>query len=89
MEGDYAPFADRLAFETAKLLYKKEQMSAGKIDKLMDLWTASLLKHHNVGPFKNHNELYKTIDEIPLGNVPWQSFTMEYNGEQPGGQALS
>lgn len=55
----------------------------------MDLWTASLLKHHDVGPFKNHDELYKTIDDIPLGDVPWQSFTMEYGGERPEGQAPS
>ena len=27
--------------------------------------------------------MYDTIDAMPLGNVPWQSFTMNYKGSQP------
>lgn len=27
--------------------------------------------------------MYKTIDATPLGDVPWESFTLQYNGTQP------
>jgi hypothetical protein len=27
--------------------------------------------------------MYKTIDETPLGDIPWGSFTLQYNGEKP------
>jgi hypothetical protein len=31
------------------------------------------------GPFCNHKDLYATIDNIELGDAPWQSFTVRYN----------
>jgi len=34
-------------------------------------------------PFTDHSQLYNTIDSIPLGDVPWQSFNMTYCGEVP------
>jgi len=55
----------------------------GNINQLLDLWAASLLLHHDQPPFQDHNNLYKTIDAIPLGDVPWKSFLMLYNGELP------
>jgi len=58
-------------------------MSAGKIDELMELMDATLAHHDDRAPFANHRELYKKIDEIGLGHVPWQSFTASYNGELP------
>ena len=49
----------------------------------MDLWAVSLLRHHDTPPFANHQDLYNVIDSIPYGNIAWQSFTLQYNGEQP------
>ena len=56
-------------------------MSASNIDMLLDLWASTLLKHNDLPPFTNHQDLYDTIDSTPLGNVPWQSFSVTYSGE--------
>ncbi|KAG1765633.1 hypothetical protein EDD22DRAFT_978677 [Suillus occidentalis] len=64
--GDWTPYRSRLEFETTEFLYKKVQMSAGDIDKLMHLWGL------------DHWDLYSTIDETPIGDVAWQSFSMKY-----------
>ena len=55
-------------------------MAGDRIDKLMNLWAASLLCHDDSLPFADHDDLYRTIDGIPHGKVAWQSFTMRYNG---------
>jgi hypothetical protein len=72
-----------MEFETTDFLYRRNQMSAGDIDILLDLWAASLLKHNDHLLFADHNDLYNTIDSIQVGEVPWQSFTTQYNGPRP------
>ncbi|KAI0364600.1 hypothetical protein BV20DRAFT_955911, partial [Pilatotrama ljubarskyi] len=84
-ENEWAPYKDRAAFELADLLYRKEQMSAGNINALLELWSATLLKHGDSPPFGSQAELYRTIDDTPLGEVKWQSFTLSYDGELPEG----
>lgn len=34
-------------------------------------------------PYTNHEHLYTTIDATPLGDAPWQSFSVSYAGEMP------
>lgn len=80
------PYKDRVSFELADLLYRKEQMSGGNIDSLLDLWAASLFPHGTPSPFKDHDELYETIDRTPLGDVRWQSFNLSYGGPKPDGE---
>jgi hypothetical protein len=63
-------------------------MSASNINKLMDLWAATLLKHGDAPPFVNSYDLYNTIDFIPLGDVLWQHFSLKYNREFPDGTIL-
>lgn len=58
-------------------------MSASDIDCLLKLWGASLAAHGEAPPFRNHKDLYSTIDSIPLGDVAWESFSLRYNGTQP------
>ena len=58
-------------------------MSAGDIDTLLELWAATLIDSDTAPPFTNHRDLYKTIDKASIGNVPWQSFHMHYQGEVP------
>jgi hypothetical protein len=85
-KDDWSPYNDRIAFETAERLYAKEQLSAAGIDSLMDLWRASFLQsgiRDGGPPFLNHSELYDTIDSTPLGDVPWQSFSLSYDGQLP------
>ena len=61
-------------------------MSAGNIDFISSLWAASLAHHNDVPLFKNTKAMYNTIDSTPLGDVPWQSFTLNYNGNLPDGK---
>lgn len=41
----------------------------------------STLYPDNDLPLADHKELYSLIDEIQQGDVPWQSFSVQYNGE--------
>jgi hypothetical protein len=59
------------------------QMSGGDIDFIFNLWAASLAVHDDVPPFANHANMYDTIDVSPLGDVPWESFSLHYNGLRP------
>lgn len=58
-------------------------MSGGNIDELMTLWAADIVTSERKPPYINHSDLYSTIDAIPNGGVPWQSFAVLYTGPQP------
>lgn len=47
----------------------------------MDLWAATLLEHGARPPFDGCHSLYNTIDSIPLSDVKWQWFKVQYTGE--------
>lgn len=53
-------------------------MSAGHLDQLMDLLDET-------APFLDHNDLYALIDDIPYGDVRWESSTITYEGAVPEG----
>ena len=78
--NDYSPFADRGAFELADLIFRKEQMSGANINELLQIW-ASTLPPDKDPPFINKQHLYNTIDEIELGDAPWHSFSVLFDGE--------
>jgi hypothetical protein len=80
---DWMPYDNRVEFETAEFLFTCNQMSARQIDTLLDLWAATLIKHNDAPPFANHRDMYATIDATPLGDTPWKSFTLCYNGAKP------
>lgn len=77
--NDWTPFDDSLSFKTANSFFKSK-FSAGKIDNILQLWAESLERHGDDLPFLNHQDLYDTIDAIPLGSVPWESFSFAYTG---------
>ena len=77
---DYSPFTNRAAFEVADLLLRKDQMSASNINELLQIW-ASTLPNDEDPPFINKRHLYDTIDQIELGDAPWHSFGVSFNGE--------
>ena len=77
---NWTPFNDRLGFETAKFLFKRAKMSAANIDILCALWAASLDESGVEPPFTGHSDLYRKIDAIPVGGVPWQSASFTYDG---------
>jgi hypothetical protein len=85
---DWTPYKNRVAFELADFLYRREQMSAGNIDILLQLWAASLACHNESPPFSDHQDLYNSIDSTPIGGVPWQSATLSYDGPRHEQQPL-
>ena len=77
------PYKSHLQFEVADFLYHHNQMSAGGIDFVLQLWVASLAIHGDEPPFLNARHMYDTINSTPLGDVPWESVSLQYNGAQP------
>lgn len=75
---DWSPYSNRLQFEVADFLFRKNQMSKGQIEQLMRIWGCC----GSPPPFADADHLYRTIDATELGIVPWQSFTIRYNGPQ-------
>lgn len=59
-------------------------MSGSKIDELMQMWACTLPEDHDP-PFASHQHLYATVDAITFGDVPWQTFSVTYNGPVPDG----
>ncbi|KAG2117191.1 uncharacterized protein F5147DRAFT_757948 [Suillus discolor] len=80
---DWTPFHSRAEFETAEFLYTQNQMSAGQINRLLDLWASTLAKHNDRPPFADHHDLYAVIDSSLFGDVKWQCFMVAYDGERP------
>lgn len=55
-------------------------MSGGKTDCLMNLLSSL---YNEAPPFANHKELHSIIDSIQQGDVPWNSFSIKYDGVRP------
>jgi hypothetical protein len=79
----WTPYKNRIAFELADFLYRREQMSAGNIDILLELLAAMLACHNDTPPFSDHQDLYDTIDATSISGVPWKSATLSYDGPRP------
>ncbi len=84
-KGDYYPFANRRGFELADLLYRRNQAPAQDIKDLLQIWAADLQDSPDgrSPPFADPNDLYDTIDLSKLGSVPWEPFSVEYDGKLP------
>ena len=64
-------------------MFRQIQLSASHIDAIMQLWSITAEGSPSLAPFQNHRDLYQTIDATPLGDIPWSSFTLQYDGERP------
>ncbi|KAH9987278.1 hypothetical protein BJV74DRAFT_878340 [Russula compacta] len=78
--NSWAPFKNQVWFELADFLYTCNQMPAQKIDTLLDIWAKSLCDAGGQPLYSSYKDLYGTIDAIPLSNIKWQSFAMNYKG---------
>ncbi|KAG1765450.1 hypothetical protein EDD22DRAFT_978772 [Suillus occidentalis] len=81
---DWTPYKSWVEFELADYLFTKNQTPTHSIDHLLNIWAASLI--HAGGKssiFSDHCSVYKAIDNTPLGNVKWESFTVKYTGDIP------
>ncbi|KAH8988448.1 hypothetical protein EDB86DRAFT_2828954 [Lactarius hatsudake] len=74
---NWGAFESKEGFEMAELLYNKAHMSEGDVDALLDIVERS----NGSVPFSDHTDLYAAIDGLTVGDVPWQSFTVQFNGE--------
>ena len=86
---DWFPYRNRVQFEVADFLYRRNQMSARDINFLLNIWEATLVTHGEEPPFRNCADLYATIDATVVGDTPWQSATLNYNGQRPEGPVPS
>ncbi|KAG1734914.1 uncharacterized protein EDB91DRAFT_1238333 [Suillus paluster] len=83
---DWTPYNSRVEFdsELADYLFTRNQTPAHSIDHLLNIWAASLMQAGSKATlFSDHRDVYKTIDNTPLGDVRWQLFTVKYTGEIP------
>ena len=85
---DFSPFENRTSFELADLLFRREQMSGGNINDLLQIW-ASTLPSDQDPPFNNKQDMYDTLDAITEGDAPWQNFSISFNGEIPEGDTTA
>lgn len=62
-------------------------MSGTSVDTLSQLIRASLITHgiapDDINVFETHSTMLSTIDSTPLGDVPWQGFSITYDGPLP------
>ncbi|KIO06313.1 hypothetical protein M404DRAFT_24596 [Pisolithus tinctorius Marx 270] len=78
---DWTPYRNRLEFKLTDFLFTHAEMSAKKLDTLLEIWAASLLALGGDPLFNNHAELYHVIDSTCVGEVPWEDFTIQYTAE--------
>ena len=63
-------------------------MAGTKISDLLDIWAAYQqiydIDTTNGPPFSSARDLYNTIDSMEVGDVAWQAFSVEFDGEISG-----
>jgi hypothetical protein len=79
----WSPFQSRVEFDFANYHFVEAQTLASLIDKALDHWARCVLPFGGVAPWKNSSELYATIDAINLGNLPWKTYKVQYQGPFP------
>jgi hypothetical protein len=80
---DWFPFESRVGFELANFIFTEAELSKKKTNHLLELWAATLIHHGIPPPIQDHTDLLRQIDSIPLGNVPWECFCLQYDGPLP------
>ena len=91
-DTNFFPYSSRPEFELADLLFRRVQMAGSYVSDLMDIW-AAYQQIYDIDPtygppFSNSRELYNTIDSTEIGGVPWQAFTVQFDGEIPNGDEI-
>ncbi|KAJ8701478.1 hypothetical protein PTI98_000250 [Pleurotus ostreatus] len=98
---NWSPFDYSAQFQIADLLFRKDEMSASNLDELFTLLglnppppatSDSEDSASDMGinpkasaPFKDHDDMYNTIDASKLGDAPWQCLKVDPCGtaEEP------
>ncbi|EIW84722.1 hypothetical protein CONPUDRAFT_47063 [Coniophora puteana RWD-64-598 SS2] len=79
----WAPFQSRVEFDFAFEHYVNAESSASEIRRSLDFWNAVLAPYGATAPWRNEQELYKTVDAIPNGGIPWKLYKIRYHGPLP------
>ncbi|KAG9217551.1 hypothetical protein CCMSSC00406_0008478 [Pleurotus cornucopiae] len=93
-DDDWTPFDCGTQFQIADLLFRKDEMSASNLDDLFTLLRrhspppatsdsddSSMFADPQAGPlFKDHDDMYDTIDASKLGDAPWQCLKVDPGG---------
>ncbi|KAJ3474086.1 hypothetical protein NLI96_g12658 [Meripilus lineatus] len=80
-QNDWSPFENRPAFQFAEFAFEKCHTSAQDINELLRMWQAyNILKGDDSTMYDSLNDVLSTIDNIPLGDLPWSSFNVRYTG---------
>ena len=58
-------------------------MSKSNINDLLHILKTRATREGGTVPFENCDDLHNTIDSITEGEVPWDSFPVQYNGPRP------
>ena len=82
-DDDWTPFTSRAGFELAEFLFTETELSRKKVDKLLELWAATLIPHDDSPPIASHQHLHQQIDAIRLGNAQWESAPLKYERPLP------
>lgn len=78
---DWSPFENRPAFQFAEFAFEKTRMSAEDINEQLQLGQAyNILKGNGSTMYSSVKDVLTTIDQIPLGDLPWMSFKVRYTG---------
>ena len=80
---DWFPFEFRIGFELANFIFTEAELSKKKTDRLLELWTATLIHLGIPPPIHDHVDLLRQIDSVPLGSIPWECFNLKYDGPLP------
>ncbi|KLO09228.1 hypothetical protein SCHPADRAFT_834269 [Schizopora paradoxa] len=88
---DWQPFANRIQFEFADLIFRRNQMPKTQINDLLRIWSASMVRatgepeesESDFTPFANVDSMLAAIDSIKLGDAPWESFLCTPDGAGP------
>ncbi|KAE9384731.1 hypothetical protein BT96DRAFT_1095978 [Gymnopus androsaceus JB14] len=82
----WAPFSDRIEFEFAQYHFAEVQSSKRQINRALDMWAATEIKHGGTGArWSSAEKLYETIDSIREGEISWTTYKVKYNGPLPPG----
>lgn len=85
-EDSWHPFADRHDFDWADYHYVEVQSSEDTINRGLDLWMAEQIQvmqsteGFTPPPWSSTKDLYKTIDAIEDGDVPFERVFFRYSG---------
>lgn len=82
-DDDWSPFKSRAGFELAEFAFADAELSQRKVDRLLELWAATLIPHGDSLPIVNHQDLHQQIDAIKLGSAQWENTRLKYEGDIP------